>query len=60
MEDPWIAAPEYVYSRTKSLEEASQNSEKIVISFEKGDVVAVNHKKLKPHEILTTLNVIAM
>jgi len=59
LEDPWIEAPEYVYSRTKSLEEASQNSEKIVVSFEKGDVVAVNHKKLKPHEILATLNVIA-
>ena len=59
LEDPWIAAPEYVYSRTKSLEEASQNSEEVVISFEKGDVIAVNHKKLKPHEILKTLNIIA-
>ena len=59
LEDPWIEAPEYVYSRTKSLEEASQNSEEVVISFEKGDVIAVNHKKLKPHEILETLNIIA-
>jgi argininosuccinate synthase len=59
LEDPWIEAPEYVYSRTKSLEEASQNSEEVVISFEKGDVIAVNHKKLKPHEILATLNIIA-
>jgi len=59
LEDPWIAAPEFVYSRTKSLEEASQNSEEVVISFEKGDVIAVNHKKLKPHEILKTLNIIA-
>jgi argininosuccinate synthase len=59
LEDPWIAAPEYVYSRTKSIEEASQNSEEVVIGFEKGDVIAVNHKKLKPHEILETLNIIA-
>jgi argininosuccinate synthase len=59
LEDPWFAAPEYVYTRTKSLEEASQNSEEVVISFEKGDVIAVNHKKLKPHEILETLNTIA-
>ena len=59
LEDPWIAAPEYVYSRTKSLEEASQNSEEVVISFEKGDVIAVNHKKLKPNAILKTLNIIA-
>ena len=59
LEDPWIAAPEHVYSRTKSLEEASQYSEEVVISFEKGDVIAVNHKKLKPHEILKKLNIIA-
>jgi len=59
LEDPWIAAPEYVFSRTKSLDEASQNSEEIVISFEEGDVIAINYKKLKPHEILSSLNVIA-
>ena len=59
LEDPWITAPEHVYSRTKSLEEASQVSEEVVISFEKGDVIAVNHKKLKPNAILKTLNIIA-
>ena len=59
LEDPWIKAPEHVYSRTKSLEEASQDSEEVVISFEKGDVIAVNHKKLKPNAILKTLNIIA-
>jgi len=59
LEDPWVEAPEYVYSRTKSLEEASHNSEEVIVSFEKGDVIAVNNKKLKPHEILTALNVIA-
>jgi argininosuccinate synthase len=59
LEDPWITAPEHVFSRTKSLEEASQDSEEVVISFEKGDVIAVNHKKLKPNAILKTLNIIA-
>jgi len=56
LEDPWIPAPEYVFSRTKSLEEASNHAEEIIISFYKGDPVAINGKKLKPHKLLAELN----
>ncbi len=56
LEDPWEEAPEYVYSRTKSIKDAKEVPDEIVISFDKGDAVAINKKKLKPHELLTRLN----
>ena len=59
LEDPWIEVPEFVYSRTKSLEEATENSEEIVIGFKNGDPIAINNKPLKPHELLSMLNSIA-
>ena len=59
LEDPWIEPPEYVFTRTKSIEDASDTPETIVLGFEKGDPVLLNGKKLKPHVILKNLNVIA-
>ena len=56
LEDPWKEAPEYVYSRTKSIKDAKETPDEIVISFDKGDAVAINEKKLKSHELLTKLN----
>lgn len=56
LEDPWKETPEYVYSRTKSIKEAKDSPDEIIISFEKGDPVAINEKNLKPHELLSKLN----
>ena len=56
LEDPWQEAPEYVYSRTKSIQDSKNSPDEIIISFEKGDPVAINEIKLKPHELLTNLN----
>ena len=56
LEDPWEEAPEYVYSRTKSVEDSKDSPDEIIISFEKGDPVSINEKKLKPHELLSKLN----
>ncbi len=56
LEDPWEEAPEYVYSRTKSIKNSKESPDEIIISFEKGDAVAINEKKMKPHELLTKLN----
>ena len=56
LEDPWQEAPEYVYSRTKSIQDSKDSPDEIIISFEKGDPVAINAIKLKPHELLTNLN----
>ena len=59
LEDPWIEVPEFVYTRTKSLEKAAENSEEIIIGFKNGDPIAINNKPLKPHELLSMLNSIA-
>ncbi len=59
LEDPWIEAPEYVYSKTKSLNEANSEPEEIIISFEKGDPISINNTKIKPDALLSKLNDIA-
>ena len=56
LEDPWEEAPEYIYSRTKSIKDAKEMPDEIVISFNNGDALAINEKKLKPHELLAKLN----
>jgi argininosuccinate synthase len=56
LEDPWQEAPEYIYSRTKSIKDSREVPDEIVISFKEGDAVAINEKNLKPHELLTKLN----
>ena len=59
LEDPWVEPPEYVYTRTKNLSETPNDPEYINIGFEMGDPVSLNEKKLKPHEILINLNILA-
>ncbi len=56
LEDPAEAAPEYVYQRTVSPEDAPNLPEIIEIGFEKGDPVSLNGKALSPAEMLTALN----
>ena len=56
LEDPWIDAPDFVYTRTKSLKDANSTPDEIIISFEQGDPVSINQKKLKAHELLSNLN----
>ncbi len=59
LEDPWVEPPEYVFSRTKSIEDALDQPEIITIEFKNGDPVSINEDNLKPHEILAKLNSIA-
>ncbi|HVT55496.1 MAG TPA: argininosuccinate synthase [Xanthobacteraceae bacterium] len=56
LEDPAQEAPDYVYQRTISPEEAPDKVTEITIGFEKGDAVSINGKKLSPAELLTKLN----
>jgi argininosuccinate synthase len=56
LEDPNSEAPEYVYQRTISPEEAPDKATEITIDFEKGDPVAIDGKKLSPATLLTQLN----
>ena len=56
LEDPWAEAPEFVYSRTVSPEQAPDTPEYIEIEFKAGDAVAVNGVALSPAALLTKLN----
>ncbi len=56
LEDPAIEAPEYVYQRTVSPEDAPNTPELIEITYANGDPVALNGKSLSPAEMLTALN----
>ncbi len=56
LEDPWVAAEEYVYARTDDPVTAPDAPEYIEVEFEKGDPVAVNGVALSPAMLLTKLN----
>src|SRR5471032_1910043 len=56
LEDPNIEAPDYVYQRTLSPEEAPDKASEITIGFEKGDAVSIDGKTLSPAALLTKLN----
>ena len=56
LEDPWEEPPEYVYQRTISPMAAPDEPTEIVVSFKKGDAVALNGKALSPASMLAALN----
>ena len=56
LEDPSEIAPEYVFQRTCSPENAPENAEFIKIKFESGDMIAINDQKMKKHDLLEKLN----
>ena len=56
LEDLKSAPPEDMWLNTKSLEDASEKSEEIIIEFSKGDPVALNDKKLSPANFFRKLN----
>ena len=59
LEDPWIEPPEYVFSRTSSIEDSPDKAEELIIEFNNGDPVSINNHNLKPHMLLEKLNSIA-
>ena len=56
LEDPGVEAPEFVYQRTVSPEDAPDQPEIITIAFEKGDPIAINGEEMSPATLLTALN----
>ena len=59
LEDPWAEPPDYIYTRTKNLNDALNEPEIIEIGFINGDPVSINNKNMNPHLILSELNKIA-
>ena len=58
LEDPFVEAPEYVYTRSVSPFEAPNEIEEVTIDFKSGDAFAVNGESLSPYKILEKLNTI--
>ena len=56
LEDPSEIAPEYVFQRTCSPENAPEEPEVIKIKFKAGDMIAINDQKMKGHDLLEKLN----
>ena len=59
LEDPWIEPPDYVFSRTSSIEDSPDKAQELIIEFKNGDPVSINNESLMPHELLAKLNSIA-
>ncbi len=56
LEDPAVAAPDYVYQRTVHPEDAPDKPQYVEITFEKGDAVAIDGEALSPAALLARLN----
>ena len=59
LENPKNSAPEFIYQRTVSPENAPNKTTRITISFKNGDPIAINGKKLSPEKLLDKLNEVA-
>jgi len=56
LEDPWIEAEEFIYSRTIAPEDAPDKPTYIEIGFDKGDATKINGTALSPANLLSQLN----
>ncbi|MER3632019.1 MAG: argininosuccinate synthase [Blastocatellia bacterium] len=56
LEDPWAAPPEEIFLLTKSPQDAADKPQEIIISFEKGEPVAIDGQPFGAVDLLSTLN----
>ena len=56
LEDPSVAAPEFVHMRTIAPEDAPDRATVFTMDFEAGDPVAIDGERLSPAALLTKLN----
>ncbi len=56
LENPWTAPPEDIFLLTKSPESAKDKAEEIVLTFEKGEPMAINGETYGAVDLLSTLN----
>lgn len=59
LENPWQAPTDQIWTMTVSPEAAPDKSEEVSLSFDRGELVAVNGKSLSPYQALVELNTIA-
>lgn len=56
LEDPWVEPPSDMYTMIAPLEKTPDKAEYVEISFEKGDPVSINNRKMTPAKLLQKLN----
>lgn len=56
LEDPWAEPEEDMWRWSVSPEAAPDTATYIELTYEKGDIVAIDGERLKPHEVLEKLN----
>jgi len=56
LEDPWMESEEDMWRWTVSPEKAPEKPTYVELSYEKGDIVAINDQSMSPAEVLTYLN----
>ena len=56
LEDPADEAPDFIYQRTVSPEEAPDEATYITVGFERGDAVSIDGEAMSPATLLTRLN----
>ncbi len=56
LEDPWVEPGKDMWRWSVAPEDAPDQPETIEVSYEKGDIVAINGEKMSPAMVLTELN----
>lgn len=59
LEDPWTPAEESMWEWSVAPEAAPDAPQEIDLTFEQGDIVAIDGEKLTPYQVLAKLNAIA-
>ena len=59
LEDPWAEAEEDMWRWSVSPEAAPDTPSYIEVTYQKGDIVAIDGQAMKPHEVLEHLNRVA-
>ena len=56
LEDPWVAPNDDMWRWTTSPHDAPDSPLEVTLSYERGDVVAIDGESLAPHQVLARLN----
>ncbi|MES1926483.1 argininosuccinate synthase [Salinisphaera sp. T31B1] len=59
LEDPWTPAEDSMWEWSVSPENAPDAAQEIDLTFEKGDIVAIDGEQLTPYQVLARLNELA-
>ena len=59
LEDPWAEAEESMWRWSVSPESAPDQATYLELSYEKGDIVAINGERMTPAQVMTYLNKVA-